>query len=396
VTDKDPYQILGLTTNATEAEIKKTYFDLIRVWFEKRGSLEEFNRLSEAYITLSTLKSSLMIPNLGSEPRMLVKNPGWESLWQKSVSPALVLSIMFTGIAGGLIGYSLKPKETLVREIVRESQVSNASPAPVPSEDREGPKEQLSSDQAKIDKAPSKITGATNPAPTSKNATTPINPNAANPADAKSISNLAGAPKPFRILPVPPPALPVIEQRPVGLPQGKGLLAPAQQSPNLLPLRPASTGGFPSGKFPGQPPAQKSVPNISNPAEAPAKDDEADKLIDKIDSYKTSQQSPQAQGVEPRKQSTVATVSNADTAESSPEKILEAIQIPMESGISVTANKLLHLDTSMWKLDRGATRKKLNILVSELIASKNLNSACDKSGISLEGLRLLIKKYGTA
>jgi hypothetical protein len=83
-------------------------------------------------------------------------------------------------------------------------------------------------------------------------------------------------------------------------------------------------------------------------------------------------------------------------AKVSSEKILGTIQIPMEDGTSVPANKLLHLDTEVWKLDKGETRKKLNVLVNELIESKNLNAACTKADISLEGLRLLIKKYGTA
>jgi hypothetical protein len=68
----------------------------------------------------------------------------------------------------------------------------------------------------------------------------------------------------------------------------------------------------------------------------------------------------------------------------------------MDDKTSVLANKLLSLNISVWKLDKGTTRKKLNVPVSELITTKNLNSACDKSGISLAGLRLRIKKYGSA
>jgi DnaJ domain len=126
--DKNPYQILGITSNATETEIKKGYRDSVSNCFEKNGSLEEFHDISKAYITLTNLSTSLMIPDTGEEPRALVKNPGWGSLMEKSISPAFMLGIMFTGIAGGLIGYSLQPKQTVVREIIREAQIKYLHP----------------------------------------------------------------------------------------------------------------------------------------------------------------------------------------------------------------------------------------------------------------------------
>jgi len=394
--DKDPYQILGLVPNASEAEIKKAYRDSVSTCFEKNGSLEEFHDISKAYITLTNLSPSLMIPDSGVEPRALVKNPGWGSLMEKSISPAFMLGIMFTGIAGGLIGYSLQPKQTVVREIMREAQVPNAILAQVSSPDRKGPKEQQSSSQSTIAKAPSKAAIATNPSPPSQKTTAPITANTARPSTEQSIPTLPTIAKPFRILPVPPQALPTIQQQPAGMLPGKPTLSPAPQSPKLLPLDPASTQSFASAKISGQTPTQKSAPNTSNLSEPPVKDDEADRLIAQIDAYKSTQQSPQAPGNEPRKQSDLTPPSASTIAKVSPEKILGTIQIPMEDGTSVPANKLLHLDTQVWKLDKGETRKKLGILVNALIESKNLNSACTKADISLEGLRLLIKKYGTA
>jgi hypothetical protein len=396
MTNKALYQILGLAYNATEEEIKKAYRDSVTTCFEKNGSIQEFYDISNAYITLTNLSTSLMIPDSGVEIPELIKNPGWGSLMEKSISPAFMLSIMFTGIAGGLIGYSLQPKQTVVREIIREAQVPNATPTPVPSPDREGPKEQPSTSQPAMVKEPSKIAIAPNHKPSSQKITAQTNANTARLSTEQSIPTLPNIAKPFRILPVPPQALPTIQQQPAGILPGKPVLVPAPQSPKLLPLDPASTQSFPSAKFPGQTPIQKSAPNISNPTEAPGKDEEADRLIAQIDAYKPTQQSPQAPGNEPRKQSTLTTPSTSTIARVSPEKILGSIPIPMEDGTSVPANKLLHLDTEVWKLDKGETRKKLGILVNELIESKNLNSACTKADISLEGLRLLIKKYGTA
>jgi hypothetical protein len=394
--DKDPYQILNIASDATESEIKKAYRDSVTTCFEKNGSIQEFYDISKAYITLTNLSTSLMIPDTGAAPRALVKNPGWGSLMEKSISPAFMLGIMFTGIAGGLIGYSLQPKQTVVREIIREAQVPNATPAPIPSPDREGPKEQPSISQPVITKSSSKAAIAINPSPLSQKTTAPITANTARPSPEKNIATLPNTPKPFRILPVPPQALPTIQQQPAGILPGKPVLVPAPQSPNLLPLNPASTQSFASAKFPGQTPSQKSASNTSNPIEVPAKDEEADKLIAQIDAYKPTQQSPQVPGNEPRKQSTLGVSSTPIATKLSTEKILGTIQIPMEDGTSVPANKLLHLDTEVWKLEKGETRKKLNVLVNELIESKNLNSACAKADISLEGLRLLIKKYGTA
>jgi hypothetical protein len=394
--DKDPYQILGLVPNASEAEIKKAFRDSIDACIVSKGTLERFNDISNAYIALTDLNTSLMIPDTGAAPRALVKNPGWGSLMEKSISPAFMLGIMFTGIAGGLIGYSLQPKQTVIREIVREAQVPNATPAPMPSPDREGLKEQPSTSQPVITKSSSKAAVAINPSPLSQKTTAPTTANTARPSTEQSIPTLPTITKPFRILPVPPQALPVIQQQPAGIPPGKPTLTPAPQSPNLLPLNPASTQSFPSAKISGQTPTQKSASNTSNPTEPTAKDEEADKLIAQIDAYKPTQQSPQAPGDEPRKQSTLGVSSTSSATKLSTEKILGTIPIPMEDGSSVPANKLLHLDTEVWKLDKGETRKKLNVLVNELIESKNLNSACTKADISLEGLRLLIKKYGTA
>jgi hypothetical protein len=394
--DKDPYQILNIASDATESEIKKAYRDSVTICFEKNGNIQEFYDISKAYITLTNLSTSLMIPDTGAAPRALVKNPGWGSLMEKSVSPAFVLGIMFTGIAGGLIGYSLQPKQTVVREIIREAQIPNTTPATVASPNKEGPKEQPSTSQPVITKSSSKAAIAINPSPPSPKTTVPITANAARPSTEQNIAALPTIAKPFRILPVPPQALPVIQQKPAGILPGKPVLVPAPQSPNLLPLNPASTQSFPSAKNPGQTPSQKSAPNTSNPSEPPAKDEEADKLIAQIDAYRPTQQSPQAPGGEPRKQSTLGVSSTPMATKLSPEKILGSIPIPMEDGTSVPANKLLHLDTEVWKLEKGETRKKLNVLVNELIESKNLNSACTKADISLEGLRLLIKKYGTA
>jgi hypothetical protein len=90
---------------------------------------------------------------------------------EKSISPALMLGIMFTRIVGGLIGYNLQPKQTVVRETIREAQVPNATPAPVPSPNREGPKEQPSTSQPAMNKATSKAAIPTNPTPPSQKTT---------------------------------------------------------------------------------------------------------------------------------------------------------------------------------------------------------------------------------
>ena len=349
--------------------------------------------ISDAHTTLSNLSTSLMIRDIDEEPRVLAKNPGWESLWEKGISPAFMLGILFAGITGGLIGYSLQPKQTVVREVITEAEVPNTARVAVPSPDSNRIKKDLPNNRPAIDKSSSEVAVANNLSPPSQKTTARHSPNASSTVNGKSTMTLSGLAKPSRAL---PRSLQASEQRPGGSLPGKPVLAPVPQRPNLLPPSPASSQSFVSAKPTGQPPTQKSVPKSSNRTEALVNAEEAEKLIDQINAYKPSQQSPQAPGVEPRKQGNVTTTVTRMIPISSTEKTLESIEIPMQDGTSVPANKLLHLDTAAWKLDKGKTREKLVVLVNELMESKNLSSACTKADISLDGLRLLIKKYGNA
>ena len=317
------------------------------------GNDEEYG--SDAHTALSNLSSSLMIRDTDQEPGVFANDPKGESLWKKSISPAFILGVLFTGVTCGLLGYSLQPKQSLVQEIITKAEVPNSIPAP----DSNRIKKDLSNSQPAIDKSKSlsEIAVASNSLPPSQRTTARNNPKTSSSVDGKGTPNLSSLAKPSSALPRSPQASPTTKQ---------------------LPARVRSL------------PTQKSVPKTSNPPEALANDQEADKLI--------AQKSSQAPEVEHKKQGNVtpAAIPIRLIPISSTEKTLESIEIPMQDGTSVPANKLLHLDTVAWKLDKGKTRKKLVVLVNELMESKNLNSACKKANVSLDSLRLLIKKYGNA
>jgi hypothetical protein len=317
------------------------------------GNDEEYG--SDSHTTLSNLSSSLMIREIDQEPGVFANDPKGESLWEKSISPAFILGILFTGVTCGWLGYSLQPKQSLVREIITKAEVPNSIPAPKSNRI----KKDLPNSQPAIDKSKSlsEIAVANNPSPPSQKTTARNNPKASSTVNGKGTPNLSSLAKPSSALPRSPQASPTTEQ----------LTAPVRSLPT-----------------------QKSVPKTSNPAEDLANNEEADKLI--------GQKSSQAPEVEHRKQGNVtpAAIPIRLIPISSTEKTLESIEIPMQDGTSVPANKLLHLDTAAWKLDQGKTRKKLVVLVNELMESKNLNSACKKANVSLDSLRLLIKKYGNA
>jgi hypothetical protein len=356
--------------------------------------VEMFVPGDEEYISDTDLSTSLMIRDVGQETGVLAKNPGGESLWERGISPAFMLGILFTGITGALIGYSLQPKQTSVREIITEAEEPNAIPAPVPSPNSNGIKMDFPNSQPAIDKPLSEVTVANNPSTLSQKTTVGKNPNASSTVNGKSPSTLSGLAEPSKTLPrSPDEALSTTEQRPARLSR----LLPGKPVSAYVSQRPASSQSFTSAKPTNQKtPSQKSVPKMSSPTKALANDEKSDKLIDQIDAYKPSQQAPQVSEVELRKQGNVTIPATQLIPISSPEKTLESIEIPMQNGTSVPANRLLHLDTEVWKLDNGKTRKRLVVLVNELMESKNLNSACKKADISLDSLRLLIKKYGNA
>jgi hypothetical protein len=359
----------------------------VEIFVSGNDNDEEYG--SDAHTSLSNLSSSLMIRDIDQEPGVFANDPKGELLWEKSISPAFILGILFTGVTCGLLGYSLQPKQSLVQEIITKAEVPNSIPAP----DSNRIKKDLPNSQPAMDKSKSlpEIAVANNSLPPSQKTTARNNPKTSSTVSGKGTPNLSSPAKPSSALPRSPQAS-TTEQLPArvrSLP-GKPTLAPVPRKPNLLSPSPASSQSFASAKPTDQPPTQKSVPKTSNPAEALANDGEADKLI--------GQKSSQAPEVEPRKQgnATPAAIPIRLIPISSTEKTLESIEIPMQDGTSVPANKLLHLDTVAWKLDKGKTRKKLVVLVNELMESKNLNSACKKANVSLDSLRLLIKKYGNA
>ncbi len=126
------YKTLGLTPEVSKEEIKEAYLRLVHEYHANAHNSPEseryFREICEAYIALSK-EGAIVVYNQKSKPE---PEKLGSSFWQKRYSPAFILGVVAIGTTGTLLGYSLQPKSTIVREIIREtparSPVITASP----------------------------------------------------------------------------------------------------------------------------------------------------------------------------------------------------------------------------------------------------------------------------
>jgi DnaJ domain len=114
------YETLGLTSNVSKEEIKEAYLRLVHEYHANAhhspASERYFREVCEAYITLSK-EGAIVLYEQKPKP----KPENGSSFWQKRYSPAFILGIAAIGVTGALLGYSMQPKSTIVREIIRET-----------------------------------------------------------------------------------------------------------------------------------------------------------------------------------------------------------------------------------------------------------------------------------
>jgi DnaJ domain len=114
------YETLGLTPNVSKEEIKEAYLRLVHEYHANAhhspASERYFREVCEAYITLSREGAIVLY-----EHKLKPKPENESSFWQKRYSPAFILGVAAIGITGALLGYSMQPKSTIVREIIRET-----------------------------------------------------------------------------------------------------------------------------------------------------------------------------------------------------------------------------------------------------------------------------------
>ncbi len=392
---KDPYEILGVDSDTSMDEVKQSYIRLCSKHFEEENDLENFLDIGDAYIKISKAKSSITIYEPGQKRTTIKPEPILEKMFKKQVPIGFVLGVSAMGLVGGLIGYNLQPRQTIVREIVRERVAQNSTPAPAPSTTQQAVQQPQSSSQKKTENSAQKVTVETNSSIPSQKILTPQGSNPNSTLAEKGMPTFSKPVQPLGILPLPPSATGTYPQklsRNLQPEQVPTLPAPTQKSGSLA-ARTEQRDQSPNTNV--QAATQRLAVPLSTEGQNIAKDEEADKLIAQIDSLKSSQGNPQGQGVDPTLQSNIPAPEAAISAQPSPEKILKTIQIPLEDGTSIPATKLLSLNTNVYKLDKGRTREKLGVLINSLVESKNLNEACEKSGISIGGLQLLIKQYGS-
>jgi DnaJ domain len=114
------YETLGLTPNVSKEEIKEAYLRLVHEYHANAhhspASERYFREVCEAYITLSKEGAIVLY-----EQKLKPEPENGSSFWQKRYSPAFILGIAAIGVTGALLGYSMQPKSTIVREIIRET-----------------------------------------------------------------------------------------------------------------------------------------------------------------------------------------------------------------------------------------------------------------------------------
>jgi curved DNA-binding protein CbpA len=114
------YETLGLTPNVSKEEIKEAYLRLVHEYHasvhHSPASERYFREICEAYITLSKEGAIVLY-----EQKLKPEPENGSSFWQKRYSPAFILGIAAIGVTGALLGYSMQPKSTIVREIIRET-----------------------------------------------------------------------------------------------------------------------------------------------------------------------------------------------------------------------------------------------------------------------------------
>ncbi len=115
------HKTLGLAPDVSKEEIKEAYVRLVQEYHERANNAPEseqyFREICEAYIALSK-EGAIVVYNQKLKPE--TEKPG-SSFWQKRYSPAFILGVVAIGVTGTLLGYSLQPKSTIVREIIRET-----------------------------------------------------------------------------------------------------------------------------------------------------------------------------------------------------------------------------------------------------------------------------------
>jgi hypothetical protein len=126
------HKTLGLAPDVSKEEVKEAYLRLVHEYHANANNSPEseqyFREICEAYIALSK-EGAIIVYNQKSKPE---PEKLGSSFWQKRYSPAFILGVVAIGVTGTLLGYSLQPKSTIVREIIREtpagSPVITASP----------------------------------------------------------------------------------------------------------------------------------------------------------------------------------------------------------------------------------------------------------------------------
>jgi hypothetical protein len=115
------YRTLGLAPDASKEEIKEAYLRLVQEYHAQANNAPEseqyFREICEAYIALSK-EGAIVV--YSQKPKPEPEKSG-SSFWQKRYSPAFILGVVAIGVTGTLLGYSLQPKSTIVREIIRET-----------------------------------------------------------------------------------------------------------------------------------------------------------------------------------------------------------------------------------------------------------------------------------
>jgi DnaJ domain len=115
------YKTLGLAPDASKEEIKEAYLRLVQEYHAHANNAPEseqyFREICEAYIALSK-EGAIVVYNQKLKPE---PEKSGSSFWQKRYSPAFILGVVAVGVTGTLLGYSLQPKSTIVREIIRET-----------------------------------------------------------------------------------------------------------------------------------------------------------------------------------------------------------------------------------------------------------------------------------
>jgi hypothetical protein len=363
----DAYKLLGITPGASKEEISKAYFILASECLNSDKSNDEFLDLSRAFISLSESNKGLMLYSLlkensetKNEPRVATSLVG--KLWERKLSLASVLGLALMGGVGAFAGFSFQPKTVVVREIIRE--------AAAPTELATPNKKIVVSDIPT--KAPEKLT-------TSK-AVKKENTDAPNKPAQVLQKNIAEPTEPSRkFAGVMSPSIgPLVYVPPVGKVPPRAIIQPLPPVP-----------GMPTTKLMSPVAVRNQVPNPApiTPQVSQTKEDKSDKTLPVVmaPAAPTSEIDKQIEPLTPQARTLSAEhrISAVD--------VLSTIEIPLEGGGTVKANKLLEADTKIWKSKKGITRQKLSTLISALVESKDLTLSAQKADLSLQDIQSLVK-----